>query len=502
MISKIKTIETCLFTLILLVILIFRYQVLLQFSYKYTDSDQSIMWHSLLNYSEGKFHEPRFYGQSYNTMLESLFAVPLYKMGVPFYKALPLVTSFITLFPYVLIAFFTIRKKSFFAGLIILSIPLLLPIEYDLITTLPRGFVTGIFVASFGTISLFYPKSLWGFFLLSFTSVIGYSVNANSVLLSLPCLFYIFLINWKNLAFYIYSSIGLILGGIIHFWVNSFYTKNIGYNLHKYSFNYSFSLLKESINNLDLFFNNVSPIFWKQGFVLLLIFLLVGIVLLYKRRVQLGLFLLLIPILTILTMGISKIHDGTNSVFFSLSRMYLALPILIGISLSFISKSKPIIYLYFIIPISLLSYKCNHLEDSINQNINTNKNHVVSVAKVDYIIEECENLNKLCENYTIDLVIIVSHYNYDFFNYGCSMCAENFPKTLRPIYERRTWRLIEDENKTYKNILFIDNLNALDEKFDFVEKIEFTKDIFIVKNNQLSTMKLLDKMDIEIRKYK
>jgi hypothetical protein len=103
------------------------------------------MWQGVMDYSAGIFHEPRFYGQSYNLMLESLFAVPLYKLGIPIYKALPIITSFFTIFPYLLITFLTFRKKSTTAGLIILSIPLLLLNEYALITCLSRGFVTGIF---------------------------------------------------------------------------------------------------------------------------------------------------------------------------------------------------------------------------------------------------------------------------------------------------------------------------------------------------------------------
>ena len=493
--------QTLLFSILVLGIIGLRYYVLVHFGFKYSDSDQAIMWNALRNYSEGEFHEPRFYGQAYNSMLEAFLAIPLYKMGVPCYKALPIVTTFISLFPFFLISFFTLRFKSTFISLIILSIPLLMPINYHLITTLPRGFVTGIFIASFGIISIFYLKKKWAFFLLGFCSVIGYSINANSVILSLPCLLYVFLWNRKNITFYIYSGIAIVLGGMLHFWTNHFYVSNANYNLHKFELKYSFDLLIKNMGNLDPFFNDLSPLFWNQGFIWIIIALLTGIVLIWKRKIQYGILFLSIPILLILPLGINKVNDSTNSIFFSISRMYLSLPILIAVCLTFINKLKPNYY-YIIIPFLLLWYNAAHIDSVINDKFGPNIKHIVSVAKVDSVLELCKNINRLCSINDIDLVVVVRHGNQDFINYGCPACLTDFPKTIRPSYERRTWRLLEDEKNTYSNILFIDSENQLNQEFDFIEQIEFHENIFIVKNNQLTTMKLFNKMNLKIRNYK
>ena len=500
MLTKKINIQSVFFILILSLIILYRYKVLVNFGFEYTDGDQSVMWQGVMDYAAGKFHEPRFYGQAYNSMLESLFAVPLYKLGIPVYKALPIITSFLALFPYLLIALLTFRKKSAFVGLIILSIPLLLPNEYELITCLSRGFVTGIFVASFGVISLFYEKK-WSFFLLGVTSVLGYSINANSVIISFPCLFYLFLLNKKNITFYIYCGIGLLLGAAIHLWINSFYVLHPFYNLHRFTLKYSFDLMINSFDYLDNFFNDVIPLFWNQGFIFLLFYLLIGIILIVKQNFQLGIFLLSIPILIILTLGISKVHDGTDSVFFSLSRMYLGLPILIGISLIFIKKLK-FNYLYFIIPFSFLIYKNITLENSIIENTSRNKNHLIGISKVSSVLKECTSLSNLCKQNNVDLVIVINDYNYAFINYGCTTCEKEFPKTLLPIYERRTWRLIEDEKIIYHTILLLDNVNKLDEQFNFVEKVKDKQDKYLIKNNQFRTIELLNKMGIETRTFK
>lgn len=496
-----KIIEIGIFSLILLSIIYLRYNILFNFGFEYCDSDQAIMWNALSNYSEGEFYEPRFYGQAYNTMLEALFAVPFYKLGLPAFKATPLITTILSLFPYFLISFLAFKKKSVYTSLVILSLPLLLPIEYHLITTIPRGFVTGIFISSFCTLPLFYLQKRQAFLMAGICSIVAYSVNANSVLISIPCILYVFLYNIKNIHFYIYSSIGLLVGIGIHLWINYFYIANPFYNLHKYDLDYSFKLLVSSLSNLDDFFNYVSPIFWNQGFIWLLLFIFFGLYFLKKKQLKFGSFLLIIPLLVVLTLGITKVHDGNDSIFFSLSRMYLSLPILIAISISLL-KNKKSMYLYFTLPLVAFTYNIQHLDTSINKNVSNNKNHVVSVAKVKSVINECENLNTLCILHKIDLVVIVNHYYYDFINYGCTVCSIDFPKTLRPSYERRTWRLLEDENFVYKNILFIDTKNQLDSTFDYVEQLEDHKDKFIIKNNTLKTIELLNKMNIDVRKYK
>jgi hypothetical protein len=81
------------------------------------------MWLGAKDYSNGIFHEPRFYGQDYNTMLESLFSVPFLLLGFKVQLVLPLITSILTLFPFIIISFFTFVKKSNFAALFMLCIP-------------------------------------------------------------------------------------------------------------------------------------------------------------------------------------------------------------------------------------------------------------------------------------------------------------------------------------------------------------------------------------------
>ena len=480
-------------------VILFRILVILKFSYKYADSDQSIMWLGVINYSKGIFHEPGFYGQSYNTMLEAIFAVPLYKLGIPPYKALPIITSFMTLFPYVLVSFLTFLKKHYFPALVILTIPLLLPNEYAMLTSLPRGFITGIFVSTFGIIAIYFPTKRIGFFMLGFFSLLGYTVNANSVIITLPCLLCFFLYNYKNKRFYFYAGSGLLLAGLLYFLFHYFYMVHPFYNLHKYTLSFSLNLLLSNLSHLDKHFNFVSPLFWKQGFLALFLLLFGSIFLIIKKQTNHGIALLATLVFIIITLGINKINDGTDSIFYSLSRMYLGIPVLMAMYLALLKERKHYIYIYMTITMLFFATKVITLNTSVTKNLNPDNHHVNTVAKIDNICKECKKLDELSKTYNVKLIVIVNHYYYDFFDYGCVSFYNDFPKTLRPSYERRTWRLLEDENKVYKNIMIIDDQHSLKEGF---KNIKTTNYGYLVLNNNRKTMQLLKTLNIKVRKYK
>ena len=503
-IKKYIQVDALIYLLILALVLIVRYLVLINFAFKYTDSDQSIMWLGLKDYSKGIFHEPRFYGQAYNSMLEALFTVPLYKLGLAAYKALPIVTSILTLLPYIIISLFAFLKKNTKISFVILSIPLLLPIEYSLITSLSRGFVTGICISAIGCIATFYPRSKFSFLFCGLIAILAYTINSNSVLLSFPCLLFLFLENIKNKYFYLFSSIGIIVGLIIHFWINYFYLLHPYYNLHQMQLDFSPGTLIASLTELDIYFNNTIPIFWGTGFLVLPLFLIIAFLLYRKKEYTKAITVALIPITIILSLGIGKVHDGTDSIFFSYSRMYLSIPILLGFSLSFftgITNSK-LFYFYLLIPCTFFFYQINILNDKIAANISPSKNHVVSVIEVKKLADECNYLKTICTDNKIQLIVISDHWFYDFYDYGCPSCMDSFPNTLRPSYERRTWRLLEDERKIYPTILIIDTKRNFACEFNFVKKVDHTENFYIIENNKLHTMDLLNLIHIEYRKYK
>jgi hypothetical protein len=483
------------FFAILIAVLAYRCLVLVKFGFEYTDSDQAIMWQGLQDYSNGDFHEPRFYGQAYNSMLEAFFAIPLYKLGVSPHVALPIITSAFTLFPFLGISIFAYIKKRKFIAPVILSIPILMPLNFAMVTSLSRGFIPGVFLSSIGLMAILYnlPKK---FILFGFFAVLGFSANPNSVILTIPVALYLFWENKTSLAFYLNSFLGIIIGGAVHIWINSFYQNNPNHTIHSYKLQFSFADLLKGVSNLDANFNQVTPLFWKNSFILLLLFFILGVLSFYKKRSSTGVFLISVPLLIVVALGINKVHDGYDSIFFSKSRMFLAFPVVIAFGLTL---TKKINFRYqhflFVIPAFLLIFKVYTLEEKIIENTAPKSDHVIGIKKVEELKQNCEKLNNLAKEHNVDLIIIVNSYEHDFINYGCRICENDFPKTLRPSFERRTWRLEEDENKTYKTILILD----FKKKYKELEEIDYKT--FLVKENKLKTMALLKQLNIECRKF-
>ncbi|MES2514972.1 MAG: hypothetical protein V4580_12545 [Bacteroidota bacterium] len=502
--STINSVDYWVYLCVLGLLLLYQYIILKEFAFKYADSDQSIQWYGLDNYSKGNFKEPRFYGQAYNTMMEAFFAVPLYQLGIAAYKALPIISSLLALFPYVIFSLMVFLKKSPPLGILILCIPLLLPTEYAMMASMPRGLITGIFVSSFGFIAFFYPKSGYWFLLSGLLAVIGYSVNANSVLVAIPYLLFLFLSNYRDKNFYALSATGMVIGCVVHLVVNHFYAMHPFYDFHKAELAYSLKILINSFGKLNLYFNLVSPVFWCAGSLTLVLFLILSILLLKRKDYKGSILIASIPLLLILTFGITKVHDGTDSIFFSCSRMYLSLPLLVAVALFFYSKTlnSKIVYALVLVSMFYFTYHVSTIEKTIQKNVDQKKNHVIAVSEVQKILSDCRYLTAISKKHKAQLLLISSHKNQDFYNFGCAACDEEFPNTLRPAYERRTWRLLEDEKKIYLTILIIDSERDLAAEFDFIKRADNSGYLFILANNKSYTMNLLRDLKIHCRVYK
>jgi hypothetical protein len=154
------------------------------------------------------------------------------------------------------------------------------------------------------------------------------------------------------------------------------------------------------------------------------------------------------------------------------------------------------------IPLLFFVIKCGRLDDTIKRNTATPLDSVVPVAEIDYVREECQKLEALSRQFDIDLIILVNQWHFDLFNYACPAFHGDFPNTLRPAHERRTWRLIEDEKKVYPDILLIDVLREMDHK-TIPENIILQKyqGVYLIQNNTYPTRTLLQALGIGIRDY-
>lgn len=475
-------------------VVIYRYLTLLNFGFHYVDADQTVMWAGLNDYSSGNWYEPRFYGQDYNSMLEALLAVPLYKLGIAPYKALPIVTTFLCLGSFSLLFFEAYLQKKYFQAFLISCLPLLLPYEYALITTLPRGFLPGIFI---GSIAIFRSGPFAGnsanvrFGLLS---VIAFSLNPNSAFLSFITLVERLSDYKKAPGSLLYALIGVFVGIALHYTIQYYYVLHPEAIVHRMmGTQFSFSLLISQLQDLDRIFNDICPVFWNSGFIIILVFPILSIILFYQKMKLRAWAMLAVTFLIFGSLGLGKSIDGSTSVIFPYSRLFLALPLVIGIGLSWIKLNLKLSLVMLLVPI--LYFFIHFQEFTVTVPNKLIRNNVIAVTKVHRLEKMCKDIQMLAAKYQVKLIVINNSYYGDLINYGCKACTEDFPNSIKSQYERRTWLKMRFNDSVYKNILVIDadrkRNDTIAERFALADSA-----LYLIKDNKLKTKQLLEELRI------
>lgn len=107
-------------------------------------------------------------------------------------------------------------------------------------------------------------------------------------------------------------------------------------------------------------------------------------------------------------MLLSKVHEGTGSVFFSYARMYLAVPIVLMLMVSFISiNQKRWLYVFISAALVFCIVNTTTLKQQIRKCLT--EDHVVSVLKTELVNSECSKLLSISKQNTIELIVILNH---------------------------------------------------------------------------------------------
>jgi hypothetical protein len=423
------------------------------FSIQYTDSDQTLLWQVATDLSNGLFHGPCFYGQSYGPNIEPLLAVPFMKLGIPVYAALPLATLILSTTPFFLLAFYFKQKLSAQTALIPLIICLLLPLEYSLLTAIPRGFVGGIFFVSLGLFCWKYFRTNLSLVFAGIFIGLGLYGNLNSALL-LP--FIIPSIHWNKkfiLRAALFFGVGFIVG-LLPFYFNFLYYKaHPELLIHVApSVKLSWASFLETLYRFNNYFDQVSPLFWRFGFISVLI-LPAAIILLWKKNKRLEAWTIVFVLLAILgSFFLEKTKESSYSLFFSGGRFFLALPfVFIFLSLyfySFLSSENKLNFNRIALALAVVSFgiKTFFFSSLLTSAMDESKSWCVHVVRISDLKKQCAELVEFGDHPSL-LIAITGDTPGQPVTYGCQCLQADFPSTYIPHYERRRW-LISVYNKT------------------------------------------------------
>lgn len=486
----------------LLLLLANQLLLLFLFGFRYTGSDDVLVWNVGFDYEHGIFREPFMYGQNYNPALEALLAVPLLLLRLPPHVVYPVITQLCAVLPFIAFAFYFRRKEKLFTACLFLLLPVLLPPGYGVLTTITRGFVTGIFFFAFYPLVDRVRQTDLRAVLFGLIAAVAVLVNPNALILAIPvALFEIFRGTWwRNLA-------GMLIGGVLPLWLyrmgEAYYTTHpdrLVHQLYPEQLKFNAGLISEIFAHADKLFSWLMPGAWPLGWLILPVLLLTGIFALRKKLWIAGAGAILLIMFILIACGFPKIHDGSPSVFFHSSRMFLALPLAVLFLLSFVWNDRalaarlPVLLGFAAV---LLVLKIFMLPRFVDREMAVIKQSPVHERKTSEVCAECDSVAAVAKKEKAELVIAL--YNpgleLDHLKYlvlGCRSYHPDLPQTFLPEFERRTWVGKDEEKLRRSRILFVsggpERWDSLALKYPGLRKVGNHPLMYLLENNTAPTI--------------
>lgn len=491
------------FITLLVILVVDKIITLKYFGFIYTDLDQTVIWNGAIDYAQGIFREPFFYGQPYNYMLESLLSVPLLWIGIPIYIAMPIVTSIISIAPFIVLAYIFYKKESYFWAYLSLVLPVLLPQEYNFLTTLPRGFIQAHVFIPLLFIPLLNPNNKRNISILYLASALSFISNQSSTIIIVPIFIYVFLHQYKAREFYIKST--FVLPILLIDYLAKYHYKIHPEKVQHYitGLETNWQTLLDSLTRIN-HFEYLFPFFPNWGIIYPFIFITLLIIAYKKGMKKEFLSIISILILLIVTFSIPKVQTLYNNagIFFTISRLYLYLPLLIITTLYLVFRKIrfPRWTIYLMLTICSITFytKNNEIQKKVEITVNETKFPVIKVQK---LLERHTNLEQIINKHNIDIVVhpektswqnIFDSFSFHPLNYNHDSYKDIVLVALNK--DRRTW--IYSSNKIYNQILLagfkIDK--PLLDKFDY-EIIN--KNYIVISNNKLPINEFFNRLNLK-----
>ncbi|MBS1545851.1 MAG: hypothetical protein JST38_17975 [Bacteroidetes bacterium] len=429
-------------------------------TWDYATDDLTIVWMAARDYAHGQIHEPFFYGQDYGVMLEALIAAPFIRLGAGPIAAVPVVMAILALLPYWSFAWLEYRLRNRAAAILFAAMPLLLPVEHGLQCTNLNGLAMLALYPWVATIRAAPLRSA----LIGATLALSAFINLNTLVLAAAFGTYFLLRNAKSKAQWLWCLLGTLPIILIAWWSMHFHADKPGHVVHTifdWRMVFHASLIPEALANLDQHFAWLCPLWWPNGHVVLWMLgaVLLGLFLRGHRTAGWAIAAALFTILC--SFGFAKIHDGTMSVLFPYSRMFLSVPLLLcwGIA-QFGALGRRELAVAIAIAIATVftsMLRFTRAFPAWQEAVAETKGVPIFLEKVPVLRAQCALLEHLARETSAQAIVVIRQPNTGtafFLNTGCPICEPQLPPTYMPDGDRRSWR-VEEESKVAKDRLLV-----------------------------------------------
>jgi len=465
------------------------------------------MWNGAVDYAKGIFHEPYFYGQPYNYMLESFLSIPLLWINIPVYKALPIVTTLLGILPYIFFAYLLFRKNYFFWSLCIIAIALILPIEFNFLSAISRGFVQSFLFLPLLFIPLLNPSNKKNIPFLFITSGICIIANQSAVLLVFPIVMYIASYHYQSIRFYLHAL--WILPFLLLDSCSKYY-----YKLHPDKVLLEITGLKLNFHTFTETLINPNkleyllPFHFSNSYFYLITLTILATIAYLKKSKHVVILIVSSIVLLLISFAIPKVQAEypvkNAGIFFSVSRFYFTLPILLFLALFLVfSKITPRIrWSVCIVSLCLITlfYKLHQLEQTVKKTIS---NTSFPVFNNQNLVNRVQAIKRITNNNHIDLTVFALSPSWDWTNlftaYAFNPILYSDKSTInKPLIsvnitgDRRTW-LYQDAQQC-KHILTV-GVTLTDTTMNNVPFQRISENIVYIQNTFSTTQQLFTSLN-------
>jgi hypothetical protein len=514
--------QWALFGALLVALVAQRCLVLDRFAFRYTDHDQVLMWYAATEYAHLRVHEPRFYGQNYNTMLEAAFAAPLVLGGVPHAQALPIVTSFLALSPFVLVGVFALRRGLLFTGIASLALPLTLPLRFHLVTSMPRGFVTGGFVACLAALVGLRSATPAGAFLFGLLSAGSISILPNALVLVIPVCVYVGLEKRGQAAWSMAAVLGAALAGLLHTAVQYFYVTHPAASflsgdeegvLTSLLGAQAITRVSSGLSAPGRFLSDVLPTLL-GGSVGAAAAILAPPLLLWRARSYSGALASLAGgLCLVVALGLKKVQAGSDSIFYPWSRHFLPLPIALVLYLLWweMGRRDPagervrtgLAVALVLCAAGVVAAERRSIDEVVPKEVAVVQRHVIP-ARTDVVYRDCRLLEIDVRTTHASIVVFPLSSNLPL-NYACPAVLEEPFSTLCPEYDRRAWLFETELARRPRQLLLYDYDWSVAERamkrFTDVKFMRTRPSVLLVGADDQSLAEVLRGLRIKVRAH-
>ena len=434
--------------------------ILVNFGFLYTGVDDAVIWSAAVDFGRGVFLWPYFYGQDYSPMLEALVAAPFVRVGLPLHLVMPVVSSALALLPYWSFAIWNHRHARYSAALFFAAMPLLLPVEYGLITTITRGFVTGIALLSFLPWILDLCNEKLGAILIGTTLSLAWFVNPNSLVFAVGFSGWYFLSGPSPVQRAMRVGIGALPGLLAHVSAQAYCRSRpdrILFTIYDWRMDFHAKGILEGLSRLDTHFAWLAPVAWPFGQVVGELLLIILFIAIWKRQWPVAAGVACSMLLIVFSFAFAKVHDGSESVFFPFSRMFLALPLTVCWSASMLFTKLRTPRLFGPMAIScagtLVVIRSILLPPTIQYQVYDQPNWCE--RPIDVLVSNEAHIRSVCDAYQVQLIVylILTDDCPQVAGYLYPAIDPALPPTYLTKLERRHWIREEFAHAVMPNIL-------------------------------------------------